>query len=66
VRTGLVDDFLGPASMDGKTRKAVGGLLLALLSGMTVQYLLDPKGAPTADELTLAMKTIGRAFAAKD
>ncbi|MEO7222002.1 MAG: TetR/AcrR family transcriptional regulator [Devosia sp.] len=65
VRPGLVDDFLG-VELDGKTRKAVGGLLLALLSGMTVQYLLDPEGAPTADELTLAMKTIGRAFAGKD
>jgi AcrR family transcriptional regulator len=65
VRTGLVDDFLGIDGLDAKTRKAVGGLLLALLSGMIVQYLLDPQGAPTADELTLAMKTIGRAFAAK-
>jgi len=64
VRTGLVDDFLG-IELDAKSRKAVGGLLLALLSGMTVQVLLDPQGAPTADELTLAMKTIGRAFAAK-
>ncbi len=66
VRPGLVDDFLGIDGIDAKTRKAVGGLLLALLSGMTVQYLLDPEGAPTADELTLAMKTIGRAFAAKE
>jgi AcrR family transcriptional regulator len=65
ARTGLVDDFLGNDMVDPKARKAVGGLLLALLSGMTVQYLLDPAGAPTADELTLAMKTIGRAFAAK-
>jgi hypothetical protein len=31
-------------------------LLLALTSGMTVQYLIDPKGAPAADDLTLAMK----------
>jgi AcrR family transcriptional regulator len=64
VRLGLVDDFFG-VELDAKSRKAVGGLLLALLSGMTVQVLLDPEGAPSADELTLAMKTIARLFVAK-
>jgi AcrR family transcriptional regulator len=65
VRLGLADDFLGLSALDGKTGKAVGGLLLALLSGMTVQYLLDPEGAPTAEDLTLGMKTIARAFMGK-
>ncbi len=65
VRTELPNDFLEIEGLDPKTRRAVGGLLLALISGVTVQYLLDPKGVPTADELTLAMKTIAKAFTAK-
>ena len=65
ARVSLVEDFLGADKIDPKARTAVGGLLLALISGMTVQYLIDPKGAPTADDLTLAMKVIGKAFADK-
>lgn len=63
VRNELPNDFLDLDKVDARTRRAVGGLLLALISGITVQYLLDPKGTPNADELTLAMKTIGKAFA---
>src|SRR3569832_529439 len=63
VRQALPNDFLDLDKMDAKTQQTVGGLLLALISGITVQYLLDPKGTPNADELTLAMKTIGKAFA---
>ena len=62
VRNELPDDFLDLDKIDAKTRRAVGGLLLALISGITVQYLLDHKGTPNADELTLAMKTIAKAF----
>ena len=29
---------------------------------LTVQHLLDPKGAPNAEEITLALKAIGRAL----
>ena len=65
VRLDLPDDFLDIAQIDPKTRRAVGSLLLALMSGITVQVLLDPKGAPNADDLTLAMKTIAKAFMAK-
>ena len=62
MRNELPNDFLDLDKIDAKTRRAVGGLLLALISGITVQYLLDPKGTPNADELTLAMKTIAKAF----
>ena len=65
VRRDLPEDFLDPEKLDAKTRRAVGSLLLAIISGVTVQVLLDPEGAPTADELTLAMKTIAKAFMAK-
>jgi hypothetical protein len=53
----------GPEGVDERTRKAVGGLLLALISGMTMQQLLDPDGAPTAEDLTLAMQTMASLFA---
>ena len=62
ARTSLVDDLLVFEKIDTKTRTAVGSLLLALISGMTVQYLIDPEGTPTAEDLTLAMKTIAKAF----
>lgn len=65
VRNDLPADFLDIDKLDAKTRRAVGGLLLAIISGVTVQYLLDPEGAPTADDLTLALKTIGKAFVSK-
>ena len=65
ARASLVDDFLVVDKLDPRARIAVGGLLLALISGMTVQYLIDPDGAPTADDLTLGMKTIAKAFAQK-
>ena len=65
VRNELPDDFLEIDRLDPKTRRAVGGLLLAIISGVTVQVLLDPEGAPTADDLTLAMKTIAKAFTDK-
>ena len=62
VRNTMPADFLGPEPLDAKTRRAVGSLLLAIISGVTIQVLLDPKGAPTADDLTLAIKTIARVF----
>ena len=65
VRRDIPDDFLDLGDLDPKTRRAVGSLLLALMSGVTVQVLLDPKGAPTAEDLTLGMKTIAKAFTAK-
>jgi AcrR family transcriptional regulator len=65
ARNSLVDDFLVVDKLDPKTRTAIGSLLLALISGMTVQYLIDPEGAPTADDLTLAMKTMAKAFGEK-
>ncbi|MEO6012571.1 MAG: TetR/AcrR family transcriptional regulator [Devosia sp.] len=65
VRKELPEDFMDAEALDPKTRRAVGSLLLAIISGMTIQYLLDPEGTPTADELTLAMKTVAKAFVAK-
>lgn len=62
ARLGLVDDFVVLEDADERTRRAVGGLLLALISGLTIQYVIDPDGTPDADDLTLAMKTIARAF----
>lgn len=62
ARNEVVEDFLDLGRTDAKTRQAVGSLLLALMSGVTVQKLLDPDGAPDAEALTLGMKAIAKAM----
>jgi AcrR family transcriptional regulator len=64
VREETPAGFLDVSKLDAKTRRAVGSIILALISGLTVQHLLDPKGAPNAEEITLAIKAIGRAIGA--
>ena len=62
ARQGLPEDFVGDQGFDARTNRAVGGVLLALISGMTLQYLIDPEGAPSATELTAGLKAIAAAF----
>ncbi len=63
VRQDMAFDFLtiGP-EVDKKTIRAVSSVLLALLSGLSVQYLVDAKSAPTADDIALAVRFIGRSL----
>jgi AcrR family transcriptional regulator len=46
---------------DGVAR-AVGSLYQALLSGLLIQWLIDPGRAPTAADLTAALQAITRQF----
>ncbi|MDQ1289366.1 MAG: hypothetical protein QG622_2932 [Actinomycetota bacterium] len=46
----------GPS--DERVAKAVGSLVLAIVSGLSVQWLLDPDDAPTAAELVAALRTV--------
>lgn len=64
VRQELPRDIFDVESIDARTRTAIGGVLLALISGVGIQYALDPKGAPSPDDLVLALKAIGKAFGA--
>lgn len=43
---------------DPARAQAVGSLHQALLSGMLVQWLVDPDRAPSAAELTLALLAV--------
>ncbi|MFI0465266.1 TetR/AcrR family transcriptional regulator [Saccharopolyspora sp. 5N102] len=49
ARAGLVDVL--PAPDDDRTRRAIGAVQLTLLSGLLVQWMADPEGAPRADEV---------------
>lgn len=48
----------GGEDVADETRKAVGSFLLALMTGLTVQRLLDPKAAPSGEELAEALRLI--------
>lgn len=41
-------------------RQAVGSVLQALMTGVGVQWLIDPKRAPSARDLALALSTVAR------
>ncbi|MFL6071952.1 MAG: TetR/AcrR family transcriptional regulator [Mycobacteriales bacterium] len=66
ARTGLVKIFLnaGPEvdpDADEAEAIALGGFFYALMSGVLVQYLIDPESAPSARDLARSMRmaTIG-------
>ncbi|NYT96851.1 TetR/AcrR family transcriptional regulator [Salinispora sp. H7-4] len=48
----------GGEDVADETRKAVGSFLLALMTGLTVQRLLDPEAAPSGEELAEALRLI--------
>ncbi|MBV9445426.1 MAG: TetR/AcrR family transcriptional regulator [Streptosporangiaceae bacterium] len=50
--------FLYGAEDDPATLRAVGSLYQALLSGVLVQWLVDPDRAPTAADLATALRSI--------
>ncbi|WBB67937.1 TetR/AcrR family transcriptional regulator [Micromonospora sp. WMMD812] len=52
-------DERSPQGQD--TARAVGSLVLALISGLTVQWLLDPEHAPTGADLALAVRAVAEA-----
>ncbi|MEU1756579.1 TetR/AcrR family transcriptional regulator [Micromonospora matsumotoense] len=48
----------GGENVSEQTRKAVGSFLLALMTGLTVQRLLDPEAAPSGKDLASALRLI--------
>jgi AcrR family transcriptional regulator len=62
------DPLDGPDALDagpGATR-AIGSVFQALISGVLVQWLLDPARAPSAAELATALSAIGARLAAEN
>jgi AcrR family transcriptional regulator len=78
VRTALADGFedgrvlwaqslFGDvAETDQRLARAIGSLQQALLSGVLVQWLIDPQRAPSAADLAAALGAIGRNIAADE
>ncbi|MGR6321428.1 hypothetical protein [Micromonospora soli] len=63
ARLGLAEIFhrLDPAA-DEPTALALGSFHQALLGGMAAQWLVDPETAPSAQELTRALRTVAGEF----
>lgn len=64
ARIGLADDFAA-ADADAETKRAVGSLKLAVTTGVIAQWLVDPKRAPSPDDIVKAFQAIGAAFERK-
>jgi AcrR family transcriptional regulator len=63
-RIAFGEDFSDPRQpADEKTQHAVGGVMLAITSGLIAQRLLDPKRSPGADEILLAFEYVAGALA---
>lgn len=66
ARIGLASLFLGVSEedIDPATAKTVGSFLLAVIPGLTAQWMVDPKSAPSGREMALGLeqiiKTTGR------
>lgn len=67
ARSSFGEDFLlAGEPADAATQRAVGGLMLAVTTGLIAQWLLDPKRAPKAEDLTRAFAYVSKAFAAAE
>jgi AcrR family transcriptional regulator len=60
ARFGLVALFqnLEESAVDERLARTVGSFYLALMSGLIVQWLVDPERAPSGSDLTEALRTI--------
>ncbi|GAA1986091.1 TetR/AcrR family transcriptional regulator [Kitasatospora viridis] len=61
-RRGLSAGILGvpEEEVDGATERSVGAVQSALLGGLFTQWLLDPEGAPSAEEVLAGLRALGR------
>ncbi|ARQ70771.1 TetR/AcrR family transcriptional regulator [Streptomyces marincola] len=55
----LVALLLGDARLPEQTETAVGQFYHALLSGVMMQWMVDPEHAPTGEALAEALRTVG-------
>lgn len=71
VRAAIADGLDGgrllwARTLFGEEDRAVGSLYQALLSGMLVQWLIDPERAPSAADLTAALQAVTSRIAAQN
>lgn len=63
ARLRLVESYLPEAlGLPEPLRRSIGSVMLAIIPGIMAQILVDPDGAPTAEDLTAAFLGIGRAL----
>jgi hypothetical protein len=60
ARTGNVAmfDAVDESTVDERLERTLGAFYYSLTVGLVVQWLLDPDNAPTAEDLTEALRTI--------
>jgi AcrR family transcriptional regulator len=59
-REGLAHIFLGTEQVDDTTRRTVGAILSAIVTGIYTQWSLDPGSAPSTKDLTTGLHRIAR------
>lgn len=57
---------LPDAPADDKTRLAAGSFLLAVMTGLTIQNLLDPDAVPEVPDMVLGVQEIAKRLVAQD
>lgn len=67
ARAGLISLFDGidEASVDDRSIETLGSFYYALVTGVLVQWVIDPDHAPSARDLTNALTTLSARFASK-
>ena len=60
-RSGMAALITGRAedTLDDATIRTVGSVQMALMSGVMVQWLVDPAGAPSAEEIAAGLRALG-------
>jgi AcrR family transcriptional regulator len=59
-REGLARIFLGTEQVDDTTRRSVGAILSAIITGIYTQWSLDPESAPSSKEFAAGLHHIGQ------
>lgn len=58
LRADLAQLIPGSADLTQGQARAVGSFMVAIMAGLTVQWLIDPDHAPSAEEMAFALRTI--------
>lgn len=63
-RLSVARDFfnIDDAALDPKVARSIGSMMLAMMTGVMSQWLLDPETMPSAEEMTTAMGAMARMF----